>query len=167
MRITKLYKCLSAKAQINNAKKTCNCGRAQKHKDGKLRHPDHLLSSSRKNLSLCLEKYLDWIEGEWTMDMVSPWNTPITLRKLFEYNRVWVYIQRIKRRERDDWTIFPRPHLSIPFLWINYLMGVYRLYFLHNDTLLNKSLFTQSLIDGGHGQALQVCFSHRPPINQT
>ena len=88
-----------------------------------------------------------------TMDMVSPWNTPITLRKLFEYNRVWVYIQRIKRRERDDWTIFPRPHLSIPFLWINYLMGVYRLYFLHNVTLLNKSLFTQSLIDGGHGQA--------------
>ena len=143
-------------------KKHATCGRAQKHKDGKLRHPDHLLSSSRKNLSLCLEKYLDWIEGERTMDMVSPWNTPITLRKLFEYNRVWVYIQRIKRRERDDWTIFPRPHLSIPFLWINYLMGVYRLYFLHNVTLLNKSVFTQSLIDG-HGQT-QVSVTDLPLI---
>ena len=43
--------------------------------------------------------------------MVCPWNTLITLRKLFGY------IQRElkEERERDDWTIFPRPHLSIPF----------------------------------------------------
>ena len=67
---------------------------------------------------------------------------------MFEYT-----YRELKEEREMTGQFFLDPICQYLFCESTNLMGVYRLYFLHNVTLLNKSLFTQSLIDGGHGQA--------------